>query len=95
MANVKETVAKLIEKTSGAYSFDRYQSWESCIKALLKKQYNEQQIEAILCSKLTRWAADVADKPYGKATSKDLLAYLEKSETLESINKLTKEHFNS
>lgn len=91
----KEIVAKLVEKTSSAYSFDRYKSWEACIKALLKMQYTEQQIEAILCSKITRWAADRSSKPYGNATSKDLLAYIDQCFTPEYIEELTKEHFNS
>lgn len=53
-------VDKLIEKTSDAYSFDRYGDilWGEIIKWLLEGGYNEAEIEIILRSKFMRWAMD-------------------------------------
>lgn len=87
------TIEELSEKTSDAYSYDRYNSWSACIKALRKAQYNDMQIEAILRSKWTRWAADSSDKSYGKSSSVDLMKYINENETLESVEELTKETF--
>lgn len=87
------TVQELSQKTSDAYSFGRYNSWEACIKKLRKAGYDDMQVEAILRSKWTRWAADASDKPYGKASSVDLINYILKNETKESVIQLTKETF--
>ena len=87
------SIKELAEKTSGSYSFDRYVNWESCVKSLRNAGYSDQEIEAILLSKITRWAGDSSNKSYGKVTAKDLLNYLTQCETKESIVQLTKEHF--
>lgn len=87
------TVKELSEKTSDAYSYDRYNSWEACIKKLRKAGYNDREIEAILRSKWTRWAADSSSAPYGKASSNDLMNYINKYENKQSIEELTKETF--
>lgn len=89
------TVQELSEKTSDAYSFDRYNSWEACIKKLRKAGYDDREIEAILRSKWTRWAADAGNKPYGKASSVDLLNYINQHETKESVIQLTLETFET
>lgn len=89
------TVQELSEKTSDAYSFDRYNSWKACIKKLRKADYDDREIEAILRSKWTRWAADAANKPYGKASSVDLLNYINQHETKESVIQLTLETFET
>lgn len=87
------TVKELSEKTSDAYSYDRYNSWEACIKKLRKAGYSDREIEAILRSKWTRWAADSSSAPYGKASSVALMNYINKNETKESVEQLTKETF--
>lgn len=87
------TIQELSEKTSDAYSYDRYNSWEACIKKLRSLGCNDYEVEAILRSKWTRWAADASNKPYGKASSNDLVNYINKHETKESITKLTQETF--
>lgn len=87
------TVKEIAEKTSDAYSVGRYNSWEACIKALKKINLDEKEIEAVLRSKWTRWAADSSNAPYGKASSNDLIRYIEKNETKESIKRLTQETF--
>ncbi len=75
------TVKEMAQKTSDAYSSTRYNSWESCVRQLQKLGLNDQEVEAVLRSKWTRWAADSSNAPYGKATSKDLLRYIEKNES--------------
>lgn len=87
------TVEDLADKTSDAYSATRYNSWKACVKALRKEGYDDMQIEAILRSKLTRWAADHSKNAYGKASSVDLLKYIRKYESKESIDQLTRETF--
>jgi hypothetical protein len=75
MKNVKEFSKEL----SGAYSTNRYNnSWVACIRMLRKRQYNDEQIEAIICSKWTRWAADCFEsKQYTKTPAKALANYLD------------------
>lgn len=53
--------AALAERTSDAYSFDRYSSWSGVARALLSLGYSEREAEAIMRSKHLRWAADGAN----------------------------------
>jgi uncharacterized protein YdaT len=62
--------------TEDAYSHDRYRSWRACAAALLREGYTTAEAICILNSKVTRWASDHSDKPYGRATAKDLLRYV-------------------
>lgn len=87
------TIDELYEKTSDSYSFNRYNSWKSCIKKLRSRGHNDFEIQAILRSKWARWAADSSSNPYGKASSLDLIRYIERSESLQSIEKFTEEAF--
>jgi hypothetical protein len=70
------TAEEIAEATSDAYSADRYTSWTACAKVLLGLGYDAPQTEAILRSKMTRWAADFSNKRYGKATSADLKRFM-------------------
>lgn len=73
----RETVKALAERLSDAYSTDRYRSeWAPSIKALRAAGYDDRQIEAIIRSKWTRWAADAGGKRYGQATAKDLMTFV-------------------
>jgi hypothetical protein len=81
----------LTEKTSDAYSACRYNSWKACVKKLRVFGCNDNEIEAILRSKWTRWAADSSKSSYGKESSVDLINYIKKYETRASIESLTKE----
>ncbi len=92
--------APLAEKTAGAYSADRYADWSGLIRALLKRGYTEPQVEAIVASKWTRWAADASEAKYGKVPARALLEWMEKAhKTPEHLAKevadLTTEHFAS
>jgi hypothetical protein len=85
-------IETLVEKTEGGYSYDRYANWTGCIKALIKVGFTDEQVEAIMLSKWTRWAADAGGKRYGAATAKDLLTFIDKQGKGEVV-KLTAEHF--
>lgn len=72
-------VQKLAEKLSDAYSTYNYGGdWSSCIKMLERRGYNVWEIEAIIRSKWTRWAADGSNARYGRKTSADLARFLDK-----------------
>lgn len=64
-----------------AFSFDRYGTlnWTRCIKALRRETFTDEDIETILRSKWTRWAADAGSKRYGAATAKDLVNFVRRS----------------
>ena len=72
----------LVEKTENAYSFNRYgeSNWRECIKMLADKGLNADEIEAVMCSKWTRWAGDMSNNPYGNVTAQDLAKYIRQCE---------------
>ena len=72
------TYHELAERTSDAYSYDRYgaSGWRGSARALLRAGFTPDDAEAILRSKLTRWAADMGGRRYGRASSRDLVAFL-------------------
>lgn len=77
---ITEKAKVLAEKTSGAYSFDRFKNWEAVIQMLLNKGYSDLEVEAIVRSKWTRWACDHdtgRGGRYGYHTSKALERFLE------------------
>lgn len=76
---IKSRAAALAAKTADAYSVDRFSSWKAVAEALLRAEYSEEQAEAILRSKFTRWAADQADARYGRATAADMMRLLERT----------------
>lgn len=95
MAN-KDAAEKLAERTADAYSADRYASWVSVCRLLLKRGYTERQAEAILRSKWTRWASDVSDRPYGKIPAKVVANFLDKMPNLKKeVADLTRETFEA
>lgn len=57
--------AVLAAKTQDAYSANVYRSWVGVARVLLSLQFSEQEAEAIMRSKWTRWAADKAGKSSG------------------------------
>ncbi len=80
------TIAKQVaERTSDAYSFDRYASWAAVAQLLLDRGYNEAEAEEIMRSKWTRWAADTANTRYGRTAAKEVIAWMESTfKTLEN-----------
>lgn len=78
--NERMTVNEMDEKTSDAYSYDRYSrsGWRQSIKYLQSLGFDDELVEEVLRSKIMRWAADsAANNRYGRNTSKDLQRYLE------------------
>lgn len=71
-------IKQFAQELSDAYSTNNYAGgWSASIKMLRRRGYNDQQIEAIIRSKWTRWAGDVSNKMYGKVTSADLARFLD------------------
>jgi len=77
MTELAYRITWLNHKTQDAYSSNRYNSWPAVISMLVRRGYNDREIEAILRSKWMRWAADSSPKPYGKATFKDVEHFLD------------------
>ncbi len=60
----------------GGYSEDNYKDWAEVAQYLLNCGYSMVQVEAIMRSKWTRWAADMSDNAYGQNTSVDLSNFM-------------------
>jgi hypothetical protein len=73
-----QVAEKLAERTKDAWSTRYYASWTAVAKALLRRGYTPIAAEAILRSKLTRWAADKSTAPHGRVPARDLLSYLDR-----------------
>jgi hypothetical protein len=69
------TAQRIAEKTSDAYSANRYRSWDAVIQFLLDRGYEASTVEIIVRSKWTRWAADRANK-HANATAEDFRRWL-------------------
>jgi predicted ArsR family transcriptional regulator len=67
---------RIADRTSDAYSVDRYKSWALVAEKLLRRGYREREVEAILRSKWTRWAADGHSAPHGKVPASAMIDYL-------------------
>ena len=79
MKNIKE----FNEELQDAYSTSNYNgNWIPSIKMLRKRGYNDQEVEAIIRSKWTRWAADGSGKSYGRNNSADLARFLDNTQNL-------------
>jgi hypothetical protein len=80
----KLNVKEFNEQLQDAYSTSNYKgNWSPCIRMLHKRGYDDRQVEAIIRSKWTRWAADGSDKSYGYTNSADLAKFLDKQSNLE------------
>jgi len=94
---VKLNVKEFNEQLQDAYSTSNYNgNWSPCIKMLRKRGYDDRQVEAIIRSKWTRWAADESGKRYGHNTSVDLAKFLDTmSDPSEEVAELVKGTFPS
>ena len=73
-----KSVQEFNEELQNAYSTSNYNgNWKPSIKMLRKRGYDDREVEAIIRSKWTRWAADGSGKKYGKNTSVDLAKFLD------------------
>jgi hypothetical protein len=97
-----KNIFEFAESTSDAYSYSRYGdgAWRQCHRMLRKRGYTDKQVESIMRSKWTRWAADHSGKEYGRVSSKDLERWLDicgghnRPVTLNDVEQLTLETFN-
>lgn len=92
----KKNLTVFAEELSDAYSTGRYRGgWSACIRMLRARKYDDRQVEAIIRSKWTRWAADGSKNPqYGYATSMDLARFLDSMNNLQAeVVKLTRKTF--
>lgn len=55
---ISKTAQKIAARTEDAYSADRYENWGEVAQRLLTAGYSAKETEAIMTSKITRWAAD-------------------------------------
>ena len=87
---------KIAEKCEDAYSFDRYASWSAVAKMLARRGLNAREIEAIMRSKWTRWAADISNNRYGHVTAKDLARFIDNDRGVNQaeIDQLVRETFD-
>lgn len=72
------TAKELAEKTADAYSAALYGpvEWTRCARLLQARAYTDREVEAILRSKWTRWAADGSYTPQ-QPTAADLAKFLD------------------
>ncbi len=77
--------AALAARTDDAYSADRYSSWREVALAVLSLGYTDAQGEAILRSKITRWAADASDDCEGSVSADAGLRYLSDERNAEIV----------
>lgn len=79
--------------TENAYSHDTYGAkvWRASIALLLRRGYNLREVEAIMRSKWTRWAADQRNGL--KVTSTDLARFMDNRRTAAEVIELTQESF--
>lgn len=68
----------LANETSDAYSAGSYNSWSRVALVLAQRGFNRFEAEAILRSKLTRWARDGFGTGRGRQSSGCLAKYLDK-----------------
>lgn len=81
-----------MSRTKDAYSRDRYYSWRQCIVVLIERGYSDVECEAILKSKILRWASDRRNQPHGRASSMDLLRYMDRFVSASEIKDLVECH---
>jgi hypothetical protein len=94
MENVKP-VAEFAKKLADAYSTNRYVGgWSACIKKLRARGLNDREIEAVIRSKWTRWAADSSEKPYTKTSASDLIKFMDADNMWKEVPRLTEDTFS-
>lgn len=76
----RERARLIAERCADAYSFDRYNSWPEVARTLLAMGFTDAETEAVMRSKITRWAADSEGKPYGHATARAVAEYIRNDE---------------
>jgi hypothetical protein len=86
----------LAANLSDAFSTNRYRrGWTATVKALRRFGLSDLEIEAVIRSKWTRWAADHSNKKDGQVTATDFLRWLVyEGITRARIEELTRDNFS-
>ena len=72
----RQLAAVIADRCADAYSATRYRSWAACADTVLALGFDEYETEALLRSKITRWAADNAPHPYGRVPARVIREYI-------------------
>jgi hypothetical protein len=96
---IEAMVETLATATADAYSYDNYNDigWRQAIRKLAQRGYSAREIEAIVRSKWTRWAADMSGKRYGCNTGVDLIRFMDDPRnrcTPQEVAKLVRQTFD-
>lgn len=91
----KTRIVEVMSKTEHAYSRNRFYSWRQCIVVLIDRGYSNIECEAILCSKIARWASDRSTNRYGRASSRDLLRYMDEFVSPRKLQELVDDHISN
>ena len=78
----RQLAAVIADRCADAYSADRYRSWAACADTVLALGFDEYETEALLRSKITRWAADNAPHTYGRVPARVIRTYIEEDEAV-------------
>lgn len=76
MSTLIQRAKECASRCHNAYSVGRYRSWAAVAKVLLQNGYNEQETEAIMRSKWTRWASDLHGGNYYAVPAKAIIDYI-------------------
>lgn len=91
---ISKQAQELAARCSDAYSADQYQSWPAVAHMLLGRGYSERETEAIMRSKITRWARDNAEHNRPLHSSQDVARYLDRfPESPEKLAELVRNTF--
>jgi hypothetical protein len=97
LITTSQRVTYLAERTRDAYSFSAYglSGWRGAIRVLLTHGLTDQEIEAVMRSKWTRWAGDGSTKRYGHFTGRDLARFMNSGDgrAWREVAQLTQETF--
>lgn len=81
-AGIRERAAAIAERCADAYSASRYRSWREVARVLLRMGFTDAETEAVMRSKITRWAADSWTWTGGdKTPAKAVAEYIRNDET--------------
>lgn len=76
---IKPQAAAIALKCEDAYSSYRYASWAGVAQKRLARGLDAKQVEAIMRSKWTRWAADASNARSGKVPAKAIIDFIDDS----------------
>ncbi len=75
--STKTQATEIATKCADAYSSGTYQNWTTVAQKLLGRGLDARQVEAIMRSKWTRWAADASNARHGHVPAKAILDFID------------------